>query len=100
MGELEHKLQGRGFALFILLLSIPFCFPVAIPMLSIPFGIVIMFLGIRIALGRKPKLPDFILNKEIKELSAALDLGTPSGLTVEQVEEHMPAAHGPKPTLA
>lgn len=66
LGELEHKLQGRGFALFILLLSIPFCFPVAIPMLSIPFGLVIMLLGIRIALGRKPKLPEFILQKEIK----------------------------------
>ena len=43
---------------------------------------------------------DRILNREIKELSAALDLGTPAGLTVEQVEEHAPAAHAPKPTLA
>jgi hypothetical protein len=66
LGELEHKLQGRGFALFILLLSLPFCFPIAIPGLSIGFGIVIMLLGIRIALGRKPQLPDFILRKEIK----------------------------------
>ena len=65
-GELEIKLQGRGFALFILLLSVPFCFPIAIPGLSIGFGIVIMLLGIRIALGRKPQLPDFILRKEIK----------------------------------
>lgn len=64
--ELEHKLQGRGFALFILLLSIPFCFPIPLPGLSIGFGIVIMLLGIRIVLGRKPKLPDFILHKEIK----------------------------------
>jgi hypothetical protein len=66
LGELEHKLQGRGFALFILLLSVPFCFPIALPGLSIGFGIVIMLLGIRIALGRKPNLPDFILKKEIK----------------------------------
>jgi hypothetical protein len=66
LGELEHRLQGRGFALFILLLSIPFCFPMAIPGLSIGFGIVIMLLGIRIAVGRKPDLPAFILNKEIK----------------------------------
>ena len=64
--ELEHKLQGRGFALFILLLSIPFCFPIPLPGLSIGFGIVIMLLGIRITLGRKPKLPDFVLHKEIK----------------------------------
>jgi len=66
LGELERTLQGRGFALFILLLSVPFCFPIAIPGLSMPFGVVIMLLGLRIALGRKPDLPGFILNKEIK----------------------------------
>lgn len=71
IGELEEILKGRGFALFILLLSIPFCFPIAIPGLSIPFGIVITFLGLRIAFGRKPKLPKFILGKKIKH--AALE---------------------------
>jgi hypothetical protein len=66
IGELESRLQGRGFALLILLMSLPFCFPVAIPMLSIPFGVVIMLLGLRIAMGRKPKLPQFILHRQIK----------------------------------
>jgi hypothetical protein len=66
LGELEKKLQGRGFALFILILSVPFCFPIAIPGLSIPFGVVIMLLGLRITFGRKPELPDFILRKQIK----------------------------------
>lgn len=66
LGELEHTLQGRGFALFILLLSVPFCFPIPIPGLSVPFGIVILLLGVRIAMGRKPDLPSFILRKEIK----------------------------------
>lgn len=66
IGELEEILQGRGFALFILLFSLPFCAPVAIPMLSIPFGVVIMFLGLRIAFGRKPSLPKFILTKRIE----------------------------------
>ena len=66
LGELEQKLQGRGFALFILIVSIPLCFPISIPGLSIPFGVVIMLLGLRIAMGRKPKLPGFILSKEIK----------------------------------
>ena len=65
IGELEAILQGRGFALFILLLSIPFCSPIAIPGLSIPFGVVIMFLGLRIACGRKPSLPSFILKKAV-----------------------------------
>jgi hypothetical protein len=66
IGELEDILQGRGFALFILLLSLPFLFPVAIPGLSIPFGLVIMLLGTRIATGQKPSLPSFILRREIK----------------------------------
>jgi hypothetical protein len=77
LGELEHKLQGRGFALFILIMSVPFCFPIAIPGLSIPFGIVIMLLGLRITFGRKPKLPDFILNKRMKHrtLERIVNLG-------------------------
>jgi hypothetical protein len=65
IGELEEILHGRGFALFILLFALPFCAPVAIPMLSIPFGIVITFLGLRIAFGRKPSLPGFILGKRV-----------------------------------
>jgi hypothetical protein len=66
LGELEEILRGRGFALFILLLNLPFMFPIAIPGLSIPFGIVIMLLGLRIALGQKPSLPGFILRRRIQ----------------------------------
>lgn len=66
LGELEKILKGRGFALFLLLLSLPFIFPIPIPGLSIPFGIVIMLLGLRITLGMKPSLPGFILRREVK----------------------------------
>lgn len=66
LGELEEILQGRGFALFILLLVLPFIFPIAIPGLSVPFGIVVLFMGMRIALGRKPSLPAFILGRRVK----------------------------------
>jgi len=66
IGELERILQGRGFGLFLLLLALPFTFPLAIPGLSVPFGIVIMLIGLRIAMGRKPGLPKFILQREIK----------------------------------
>lgn len=65
LGELEQILKGRGFALFLLLMSLPFAFPVAIPGLSIPFGIVIMLLGLRITFGMKPSLPSFILRREV-----------------------------------
>ena len=66
LGELEQILKGRGFGLFLLLLALPFTFPIAIPGLSIPFGLVIMLIGLRLAAGRKPWLPAFILRREIK----------------------------------
>jgi len=49
-----------------LLLSLPFCAPISIPGLSVLFGLVITFLGLRIVFGRKPQLPGFILRKEVK----------------------------------
>ncbi len=71
LGELEAILQGRGFALFILLLSLPCLFPISIPGTSIVFGIVIMLLGLRIAVGQKPSLPKFVLRHELSH--AALE---------------------------
>jgi hypothetical protein len=65
LGELEGILKGRGFALFLLIMSLPFAFPVSIPGLSIPFGVVIMILGLRITFGMKPGLPGFILRREV-----------------------------------
>jgi hypothetical protein len=64
--ELQEILGGRGFALFILLLSLPFSSPVTIPGLSVPFGVVILGMGLRIAVGRKPELPRFILRRQLK----------------------------------
>lgn len=65
IGELEDLLKGRGFALMILLFSLPFCTPISLPGLSIPFGVVITFLGLRILFGRKPQLPRFVLRKQV-----------------------------------
>jgi hypothetical protein len=61
--ELERRLQKRGFALFIFLLSAPFIIPT--PGLSVPFGIAISLLGLRILVGQRPQLPRFILQKQI-----------------------------------
>ncbi len=87
LGELEKRLQGRGFALFILIMSLPFCFPIAIPGLSIPFGVVILLLGLRIAMGHKPDLPGFILKKEIshKMLTKIVGLGLRVSRWIEKV---------------
>lgn len=63
VAELESILQGRGFAMFILLLSAPFIVPA--PGLSIPFGIALMLLGLRIAIGQKAMLPAFLLRRTL-----------------------------------
>ena len=65
IGELEQTLKGRGFALFLMIISLPFAAPFSIPGLSVPFGIVIIILGSRILFGMKPSLPGFILRRQI-----------------------------------
>ena len=64
VGELEQALRGRGFAMLLLLLALPFCF-IPIPGLSTPFGIAVFLIGMRIAAGQKPWLPAFVLRKSI-----------------------------------
>jgi len=64
LGDIEARLRGRGFALIIMLLSVPFLIP-NIPGLSTPFGAAIALMGLRIAVGRKPWLPQFVLRKEL-----------------------------------
>lgn len=64
IGEIEQMLKERGFAILIMALAIPFVIPV-IPGLSVPFGIAILLMGIRIALGKEPWLPQRILQKKL-----------------------------------
>jgi hypothetical protein len=61
--EIEQILRGRGVAMLILLLAAPFIIPT--PGLSVPFGIAICLLGLRIALGGRSALPRFILRREV-----------------------------------
>jgi hypothetical protein len=62
--ELQSALKGRGVAMLLLLLSLPFCF-IPVPGLSTPFGIAVLLTGIRIAFARKPWLPKFIRQRSI-----------------------------------
>jgi hypothetical protein len=54
--QLQTGLRGRGVAMLLLLLALPFCV-IPIPGLSIPFGIAVLLIGIRIAFRQKPWLP-------------------------------------------
>ena len=42
--ELKQSLKGRGSAMLLILLALPFCF-IAVPGLSTPFGIAICLIG-------------------------------------------------------
>lgn len=58
LGEMMDRLQGRAFMLFLILLSVPFCQPIPLPGLSVIFGLVVAFIGLRIALRMPPWLPE------------------------------------------
>jgi hypothetical protein len=64
LGELKRALSGRGSAMLLVLLALPFCV-VAIPGLSIPFGIAICCIGARMIIGREPWLPRFIMHRRL-----------------------------------
>ncbi|MBJ7259612.1 MAG: exopolysaccharide biosynthesis protein [Chthoniobacterales bacterium] len=60
----EH-LHFRGLPALIVLLCVPFLFPVSIPGLSIPFGAAIALCGFRLGVGHSLWMPDFLLRREI-----------------------------------
>lgn len=64
--EILHTLSGKGQSLILLFLSLPFCQPLQIPGLSIPFGLIIAFIGLRMAFGKRLWLPKYFLEKKIK----------------------------------
>lgn len=64
--HLLHILAGKGYAASLIILILPFCFPIQIPGFSTPFGIMLAFIGLRIAFGKKPWWPKWILEKTIQ----------------------------------
>jgi hypothetical protein len=70
LAELKQALKGRGSAMLLILLALPFCFA-AIPGLSMPFGIVICLIGTSLAIGREPWLPHFIMHRRLSTTRSA-----------------------------
>ena len=64
LAELKQSFKGRGSAMLLVLLALPFCF-IAIPGLSTPFGIAICLIGACLAMGREPWLPRFIMSRHL-----------------------------------
>lgn len=63
--EILKILSGKGCALILVFLSLPFCQPLQIPGFSTPFGILIAFIGLRMACGKRIWLPKKILLRSI-----------------------------------
>jgi len=57
VGEVMDRLGARASALLVVICALPFCAPITIAGLSIPFGLVILLLAIRFSLGLPPWLP-------------------------------------------
>jgi hypothetical protein len=63
--EVMDVLGVRASGLLIIILALPFCAPISIPGLSVPFGIVILFIAARFALGLPPWLPARLLATQL-----------------------------------
>ncbi len=61
--DIVEVLHGRGFNILVILLSLPFCLPVLIPGLSVIFGMVILFMGIRTMRNQALWLPDRLMRQ-------------------------------------
>jgi len=72
--------QGRGFNLLLLLIGLPFLTPIPLPGLSTPFGLVVLAIGARLALGQRPWLPEKLLQMELPARFIAQVLATASRL--------------------
>ena len=70
LAELNQSLKGRGSAMLLILLALPFCF-IAVPGLSTPFGIAICLIGACLVMGREPWLPRFILRQRLSNTRLA-----------------------------
>jgi len=63
--ELLYVLRGRAYMLLVILLSLPFLVPLPLPGLSTPFGLAIMLICLRLALGQRPWLPKSIQRRSL-----------------------------------
>jgi hypothetical protein len=65
LSEVLAATQGRGYNLFLLLIGLPFLTPIPLPGLSVAFGLIVLVIGTRLALGRRPWLPEKLLQREL-----------------------------------
>lgn len=65
LDSLIKELSDRGYPTLIFVISIAFSFPISIPGLSSPFGLILCSLGVWMVLGKKLWFPKWLLAKQI-----------------------------------
>lgn len=78
--EIIEATRGRGYHVLLLLIALPFVGPIPLPGFSIPFGLVVSVLGLRLALDRGPWLPQCILQREVSPSALRRVIGASSRL--------------------
>ena len=73
--ELQSALHERGIAAFMVLLCLPFLFPMPLPGLSTAFGFAIIVLSLSLCFGVDPFFPQFIGKRTI-EVTTLLKIAT------------------------
>lgn len=63
--DILQTTQGRGYNLLLIILVLPFLTPIPLPLLSTPLGLAVALIGLRLAVGQKPRLPKKLLLKEL-----------------------------------
>ncbi len=85
LGALLERTEGRGYYLVLILIALPFVGPIPLPGFSIPFGLAIALIGLRLTWGRGTWLPRYFLEWEISPgLLSRVVRGT--GRTLKAVE--------------
>ena len=75
IGSITDNVQGKGFGLFLIILSLPSALPVPAPGYSIPFGLALIILGYQMLKGaNKP-----ILFERVRKTRVELRFGEENG---------------------
>jgi hypothetical protein len=87
IARIVEILSDRGIVVVLIILTMPFLFPIPTMGLSAPVGVAIAIYGVSVALGRKPWLPKFLMKRELsnKAVHRLAGFGTKWGKRVEHL---------------